>query len=275
MKHLSVPVAVGSSDSVRAYFGMAQTVDTALPVSFPRGQAWISLDPALTSPNVLVGVVGLDRPALLTPGRVLPIPQDCTSLRFYNVHHATLGNLEFGAVTGGNAYHRGRVGIVVGTADELPAWIASLKRLAPSPKLGVIYQETGRGVDATVGQSPFPISNLSGLRVAVSPEDVGGALMDAPADFQVVLRPETAMLGLVRPPDALGLGLDSDPLDRAASPAITPGKWPNSDLDVTFTQTKRTHDFEILTPAPSMRWMVVSIAGAGVTTVAISCEGRY
>lgn len=278
MKHITPPVAIGAADSVKAYFGMAETPGQALPFSFPRGQSWISIDPALSSPNVLVGITGISsRPLLLAPGRVLPIDRECTSLGCFNVHHATLGPTEFNAGAGGDDHLYGRVVLVVGNADELPAWIASLKRMTPSPKMAVIVVDSQRAVDAdpNTGVNEFPISNLSGLRISVSPQDAGGTLIAAPADFSVTLRPAFACLGNPRANYPVGQGLDGDPLDRATNSPITPAKWPNSDGDITFTQGKRIHDLELYTPAASMRFGVVAIAGTGVVSVTLQVEGRY
>lgn len=278
MKHITPPVAVGTADSLRSYFGLAQTPSDALPISFPAGQSWISIDPGLSSPHVIVGITGISsRPLVLAPGRVLPIDPSCTSLGVFNAAHAALGPREFldGA---GNIYAHllGRVVLVVGTAAELPAWIASLKRITPSPKLSGLSLHTGRIVDgAGSGTEAFAISNLTGLRVSVNPLDAAGNVIAAPPDFGAVLRPEYVTIGNPRSTYTPGMGLDGDPLDRATNSPITPGHHPNADQDVTFSDQKRVQDFEIAIPAPAMRWQVVSMAGAGVISLCILNEGRY
>lgn len=266
MRYLTLPVADGTDPNAPdAYWKMAASAADARTVTFPTGFTWIGLDPVLSTPNVIVGVVlPGGRAVPLVPGRAIPIDPRTTSVRVFNVHLATY--------TDGFYLGTGRLGraiMVAGNANEASMWFATTPGMAPAPKAAVLVRMDSM---AAAGAIRFPTSNLRGVAVSVvcqGPLGPGNEI-PPPADFAATFRPCRRN---VTPSPNFAPWMQGDILERGS--AVLAGVTSlQSDLDVVLSQNNTTSDLLVTTPHGAAGLDLISFAGAGVNALEIEITGR-
>ncbi|MBK9497109.1 MAG: hypothetical protein IPO08_21860 [Xanthomonadales bacterium] len=161
----------------------------------PPGQAFLWLDPATTSPNVLLG---LDVPGrgrfYMRPGDVVPMDKRAGNVRVWN---ALRRNIPSTFLASANRLGLvGFVGLRAGTVEELGAVVATREKGAAHPLANLLFA----GVVAVSTNIYVPTANVTGLRVSCwGWADPSGA-PTAPLDFSASMQ---VAAGIPRAPGAL------------------------------------------------------------------------
>lgn len=155
-----------------------------------RGRVF-AVDPATTSPNVLVGIAPTanDTPVFLRPGESIAFPKDVYSVWIHNPQSALLSRLT-GAVLGEKLL--GTVNLISGTTADLAGWRARANRTRPTPAAALIaygYLRAGGPFDVGGPDGVWVWSNgLEKIRIAAVPVDANGAPLAPPADLAATIK---------------------------------------------------------------------------------------
>ncbi|MDE2620955.1 MAG: hypothetical protein KGL54_12410 [Sphingomonadales bacterium] len=257
----------GISGSTReAVWSLPTTRATAIPLYIPAGAAALWLDPSMTTPNVLLGLVVNGVRYVLTPGTVLPLPTGTRYAQLYNASKTP------SSVPGLAGY----MALRAVAAAELPALQASRQTSDAMPPASYLF--AGRVANGAVLR--IPTHNLSGVRVTMRALDnAGGSPMTTPADF-------AATIAVGHQPQSTGADWNSltapaasDVLSLAPIDEENPGTGvlvTHGDLDMVATQANMSWDLPVVAGAAAVRLIPNVTAGTGalLTYCALIVEGR-
>ena len=251
------------------YWTMGYRPSSATRVSLPPGGRYLWLNPATTTPNVLLGVNLRGVEVYMKPGDLLPLPPHCNSVQVWNPVKRLYVSMSAELVAG----QVGQVGLTV--LDESEAFAVKANNNPPtSQPLGLLF-----AASAKAGVVYFPTHNLKGVRIivrALNPAE--DTIVPEPADFAATLYMGTA-LTIASLSNITSAGTFFDPITtyeqgNDATFALVPAR--NDQLTTQVAQFQVSWDLPVVAPAALATAQVVGISGTGISAnrVALFIEGR-
>lgn len=251
-----------------AWWAFSKTESSAQTILIPRGVEFLWLDPATTTPNVVLGVTIGGRRHYMVPGDVLVLPR--------GTYQVTITNPLRNIIATATQLMVGFLGLKGGTSQELPAVIAARASRAPLPHVGILAAAPlATGAAPTVSLS-VPTGPLEGLRITVHPIALAdGSPLALPADFAC-----TVDVGVVAATAsttgydfALASVLPIPNLEDQLSPGLT--SW-SADMQLVGSAGQNTWDRSVVNGAAAMALGLRSISGTGARNdrAIVIVEGR-
>jgi hypothetical protein len=225
-----------------------------------------AVDPATTSPNVLVGIAAEPgaEPVYLRPGEMVTFSQEVRQVYVFNplIRQCQVDRLV------ATFYPLGMVGLLVGDQRDLVAWQSRAGRTRPSPVASLIAAAPiSSPVPDATSSLHVPCNGLEKLSLKVYPITAGQAWATPPADLAAVVR----VIRQCRVPNASTIptqgawaGVDPDTGDWAYNTADYGALMiPDALSDFTVSQTQLVMEYEV-GGADLCLFNVQSFAGTGV-----------
>lgn len=234
-----------------------------------RGRV-IGVDPATTSPNIVVGIVTTpgELPIYLRPGESITLPEEVR--QFYVFNPEATYALAIAAANGSGIEAQASVCLIVGGVDDLVAWRARANSTRPLPRAALILAQQ----IVLTGLAYLPLNGLEFARIRVLCLDAASKPIAAPAGLAGTIRFFNADL---IPQTQAGV-YDAGQYARLTEEANMPSNaladlTPDVAADFNFTATAMSLDYNV--GASSYTLMNLSaLAGLGVASVVLFVTGR-